>query len=96
MKNTKITSMLIIVSLYTMLFAGCSSTKPTTKKPAMAPKTAINDTVKVLSEDMKLLYTDTLKGLVKAKTITQTQSNKVMSEVSKNVSQVKEIGRAHV
>ncbi|WP_298844645.1 hypothetical protein [Clostridium sp.] len=89
MKNTKISSILIIVSLSTMLFAGCSSTKPTTKKPIVTPKTAVNNTVKALSEDMKLLYTDTLKVLVKAKTITQTQSDKVMAEVKKNVSQVK-------
>jgi len=63
--------------------------KSTTKKTTMTPKTAVNNTVKVITEDMQMLYSDSLKALVTAKTITQTQSNKVMEEVTKNVSEVK-------
>ena len=89
MKNTKTASIFIIVSLSIMLFSGCSSMKSTTKKTTMTPKTAVNNTVKVITEDMQMLYSDSLKALVTAKTITQTQSNKVMEEVTKNVSEVK-------
>ncbi|HEY8892717.1 MAG TPA: hypothetical protein VIM70_20985 [Clostridium sp.] len=90
MKNVKITSIFIIVSISIMIFTACSSMKsPTIKKPLMAPQKEINNTVKAISTAMKTIYTDTLKGLVTAKTITQAQSDKVMEEVTKNVSKAK-------
>ena len=88
MKNTKNVSILIIVSLSIMLFT-CWSSMKSTKKVPITPKTAVNNTVKVIARNMQMLYADTLKALVKAKTITQIQSNKVMEEVTKNVSEVK-------
>ena len=86
MKNAKITSIFIIVSVSIMLFTACSSTN---EKPPVTPQTAVNDTEKGISTAMKTIYVDTLKGLVKVKTITQTQSDKVMEEVTKNVSKAK-------
>jgi len=86
MKNGKITSIFILVCISIMLFTGCSST---TKKAPMNPKTVINDTEKGISTAMKTIYNDTLNGLVKVKTITQTQANKVMEEVTKNWPKVK-------
>ena len=86
MKNAKITSIFIIVSISIMMFTACSSN---TKKPPITPQTAVNDTEKGISTATKTIYDDTLKGLVKVKTITQTQSDKVMEEVTKNVSKAK-------
>jgi len=87
MKNAKITSIFIIASISIMLFTACNSTG---KKESITPQTAVNDTEKGISTAMKTIYEDTLKGLVKVKTITQTQSDKVMEEVTKNVSKAKD------
>ncbi len=91
MKNVKIASIFIIISISMLLFTACNSMKsPTTKKPTMTPKPSTNNTTKaILPTAIKTIYSDTLKALVTAKTITQTQSDKVIEEVTKNVSQVK-------
>ncbi|MBW9145751.1 hypothetical protein KTC92_02575 [Clostridium sp. CM027] len=79
MKNVKIASTFIIISISILLFTACNSMK----SPTNTTKKAILPTA------TKTIYSDTLKGLVTAKTITQTQSDKVMEDATKNVSQVK-------
>lgn len=83
MKNAKkITSILIIASMSMVMFAGCSATKAATTTNTTTTKT---QTSKVNPTAIKTLYTDTLKNLVTAKTITQAQSDKVLAAVIKNV-----------
>jgi len=91
MKNLKIATIFITISITILLVTACSSMmSPTTKKTPMTPKPPTNNTTKaILPKEIKIIYSDTLKALVTAKTITQIQSNKVIEEVTKNVSQVK-------
>ena len=95
MKNKKIALLLISASMSILVLAGCSTTKApttTTKAPTTTTmKSSIkgNHTKKANSTSMmKTLYSDTLKSLVTSKTITQTQSNKVLADLTKK-SQVK-------
>ncbi len=90
MKNTKITSVLISASISILIFVGCSSTKaPTTVKPSNTMKSSMNTSKSNSTTMMKTLYSDTLKSLVTDKTITQSQSNKILKELTRDMSQVK-------
>jgi len=90
MKNAKITSVLISASISILIFVGCSSTKaPTTMKPSNTMKSSMNTAKSNSTTMMKTLYSDTLKALVTDKTITQTQSDKILKELTRDVSQVK-------
>jgi len=87
MKNTKITSILISASMAILVFTGCGST---TKAPN-ATNPPINNTTKpnqpISTTTMKTLYSKTLKELVTAKTITKTQSKKVLATITQDMSQ---------
>ena len=76
--------MLIGVSMTILVFTGCnmrSSTK--------TPMNNTNQTTKSISiASMKTLYSNTLKELVTANTITNAQSKKVLATITKNMSQV--------
>ena len=97
MKNTKIASILISVSMTILVFTGCGNTTKapmnyTTKAPMNnTTKPPMNETTKPnqskSTAKMKTLYSKTLKDLVTEKTITQTQSKKVLAAITKNMSQ---------
>jgi hypothetical protein len=82
-KAKKITSILIIASMSMVMFAGCSATKATTTNSSTT-KTTKAQTIKFNPTATKTLYTDTLKTLVTAKTITQAQSDKILVAVTTN------------
>ncbi|MGV8981444.1 hypothetical protein [Clostridium sp.] len=85
MKNTKIASILIGVSMTVLVFSGCSGR---TKIPNVVTKQQMNNTIKPIqssSTAMTELYSKTLKQLVTAKTITQTQSSKVLAAIKNNM-----------
>ncbi|MBW9152292.1 hypothetical protein [Clostridium estertheticum] len=89
MKNTKISLTLISVSMSILLFTGCNM-KNSTKVPMNNTNRSnqINKSNQSMStSSMKTLYSNTLKELVTAKTITNTQSKKVLSSITKNMSQ---------
>lgn len=93
MKNTKIASILISVCMTILVFTGCGSPSKATN----APKPLMNNTTRpnenngcnqaISTDRMKTLFTKTLKDLVIKKTITQTQSDKVLAAITKNTSQ---------
>lgn len=103
MKNKKFASILIGASLSILVFAGCGSTKaPTDMKPPInkqIPPTnkSINNNANSQipkanstansTAMMKTLYSDTIKELVTAKMITKTQSQKVLEQLTKDISQ---------
>ncbi|MBX4264413.1 hypothetical protein [Clostridium estertheticum] len=89
MKNTKISLTLISVSMTILLFTGCNM-RNSTKAPMNNTNRSnqINKSNQSMSTaSMKTLYSNTLKELVTAKTITNTQSKKVLSAITKNMSQ---------
>ncbi|APC39925.1 hypothetical protein [Clostridium estertheticum] len=89
MKNTKISLTLISVSMTILLFTGCNMSN-STKAPMNNTNRSnqINKSNQSMSTaSMKKLYSNTLKELVTAKTITNTQSKKVLSAITKNMSQ---------
>jgi hypothetical protein len=85
MKNTKIASILVSVSMTIIVFSGCSGR---TKMPNVVTKQEMNNTIKPNQSNptaMTELYSKTLKELVTAKTITQTQSRKVLAAITNNM-----------
>lgn len=95
MKNITIASILISVSMSIVIFTGCSNPPkvpnsenlPTQIKPPMNNTTKSNQSNSTAM--MKTLYSNALKDLVTAKTITQTESDKVLKELTMDMSQVK-------
>ena len=87
MKNVKrIASILVIASLTITLLIGCSSTiTPKIRKTSATTK--YSQTIKYDATAIKTLYLKTLKALVKAGTITQEQSDKVLTAVIKDMPQ---------
>ena len=69
MKNSKFSIVLIIAILSILVFTACNSSNLPT----------------VMSPKIKTIYSDTLKELVTAHLITQTQSEKILEEVKKNM-----------
>jgi len=70
-RSRRITTILVMCTMATVLFAGCGS------------KTASVATTN-RQAGMKTTYTNILKALVADKTITQDQSDKVLAELTKN------------
>lgn len=75
MKISKLASILIIAIIYIPVFTGCNSSK---------------NTPLVMSPIIKTIYFNTLKELVTDKTITQTQSDKVLKEVEMDMLESKD------
>ena len=69
MRNSKCFLIFIITILSILVFAACNSTNIPT----------------VMSPRIKIIYSNTLKELVTEHIITQTQSEKVLEEVKKNM-----------
>ncbi|MCB2305666.1 hypothetical protein LGL08_00360 [Clostridium estertheticum] len=89
MKNTKTSLILISVSMTILLFTGCNM-RNSTKAPMNNTNRSnqINKSNQSISTaSMKTLYSNTLKELVTAKKITNTQSKKVLAAITKNMSQ---------
>lgn len=87
MKNSKkITSILIVSSMVITMLVGCGSkstnTSDQTTNNAQATQTGNK---RFDPTAMKTLYSSALKSLVTAKTITQSQSDKVLALETKNV-----------
>jgi len=95
MKNAKkITSILIVTSMAITMFVGCSSKNAdtsakttTTSAQPIATGQALNKKFDPVA--MKTLYSNVLKSLVTAKTITQLQSDKVLAAETRNAPQSK-------
>lgn len=95
MKNAKVASILISASISIIVFAGCgtppkvwnSENLPNEVKPPITNATKSNKTNSTAM--MKTLYSNILKDLVTAKTITQTESDKVLKELTRDMSQFK-------
>jgi len=89
MKNTKFSLLLISVSMTTLIFTGCSMSNST--KTPMNNTNRTNQTNKsnqdISTDTIKTLYSNALKELVTAKTITNAQSKKVLIAITKNMSQ---------
>ena len=66
-----------------LVLAGCGSKVATTTKAPTTTKVAIATKSPIT---MKLLYSNSLKPLVASKAITQTESNKVLVELTKDKS----------
>jgi hypothetical protein len=82
MKNLKMMLILILASLSIVVFAGCSTKKiEIVQKPPTATNITNNTTN---TTDTKTIYSNVLKKLVNEKKITQTQSDKVLEEVTSN------------
>ena len=84
MKNRKIALILISISMSVLVLVGCGSSVITTTK---APIT------------MESIYSNSLKPLVASKAITQTQSNKVLVELTKdksNANKLSTLVKSHV
>ncbi|MGH4139918.1 hypothetical protein [Clostridium sp.] len=85
MKNTKIASILVSASMTILVFSGCSGR---TKIPNVVTKQQMSNTIKPNQSNsiaMRELYSKTLKELVTAKTITQTQSSKVLAAITNSM-----------
>ena len=86
--SKKITSLLVIASISITVLVGCSSKSADTNaetsnnKQPFANGQARNRNFDPVA--MKTLYSNVLKSLVTAKTITQLQSDKVLAEETKN------------
>jgi len=68
-----------------IVFSGCSGR---TKMPDIVTKQQMNNTIKPNQSNSKVmteLYSKTLKELVTAKTITKTQSSKVLAAITNNM-----------
>ena len=90
MKNKRNILILISASMTILIFVGCSSTKsPTTMKPSITMKSSMNTAQANSTLMLRTFYSDILKALVTAKTITQTQSEIVLGELTRDVPQVK-------
>jgi len=93
MKNTKIASILIIVSLSILVFCACGTMQSTNKKksPMKSPTTMESPATTLpkpnQTQAMKTFYAGILKTLVNAKTITQVQSEKVLVVLTKSITQ---------
>ena len=87
MKNAKkITSILIITSMAITMFVGCSSKSASTSAQATTTSQSTQTGNKNFDPTaMKTLYSNVLKPLVTAKTITQSQSDKILAAETKNV-----------
>jgi len=85
-KLNKITSGLIIISIVVFLFVGCQSSSA--KSSSVAQESAQGNRRKFDPVAMKKQYEDALKGLVTDGTIKQTQSDKVLVALTKNVPKV--------
>ena len=89
MKNAKrVTSILIITSMVITMFVGCSSKSASTSVQATQTGNKNFDPIA-----MKTLYSNVLKPLVTAKTITQSQSDKILAAETKNVQRSSGTGR---
>jgi len=96
MKNKQIASILIIASMTMVLFVGCSSKSATTSTQTTNQSATRQNYKKSNPAAMKTLYTNDLKALVKDKTITQAQSDKILAVETKNMTQtVKRSGKAN-
>ena len=85
MKSIKIATILISVSMTATVFSGCSSR---TKTPNIVTEQRMKNNIKTNQMDttaMTELYSKTLKELVTANTITRTQSSKVLSAITNNM-----------
>jgi len=83
MKNSKKIITITIASLsIMMMFAGCSPKK--TGNYIMNPGSNATNPKISSPTSIKMIYSNTLSSLVKAKTITKAQANKVFAEVNKN------------
>jgi len=103
MKNAKLKSMLITTSICALVFTGCNSRmQNSTKSPIITkPPTIVNNknntsnsmtgtSDQIIQTDqtaIRSIYSQTLKGLVTARTITQAQSDKVLPVITRNMSQ---------
>lgn len=89
MKSTKISLLLISVSMSTLIFTGCG--RSNSMKTPMDNTYRTNQTNKsnqaTSTDKMKTIYSNALNELVTAKTITATQSKKVFTAITKNMSQ---------
>ena len=74
MKNAKLASILITAIISILVFTGCNSS---------------TNTPLVMSSNIKTIFSNTLKELVTDKTITQSQSDKVLNEVETDMSESK-------
>lgn len=87
-KTKKITSILMVATITMGMLVGCGSkttTAASTTTSTTSPKASTN---KDNSTAMKTTYTNVLKALVTAKTITQVQSDKVLAVLVKNIQSV--------
>ena len=98
MKTAKFSLILISVSMTILIFTGCGMSKST--KTPMNNTNRINQTNKsnqsISTETMKTLYSNTLKELVTANTITNTQSKEVLAAITKNMSQGSTINSSNI
>ena len=83
-KAKRVIFLLIIASLTIILVVGCSSTKKLGIIKTSAT-TKYSQTIKYDATAIKSLYLKTLKAMVKAGTITQEQSDKVIRAVIKDL-----------
>lgn len=91
MKSTKITSILISTSISILVLAGCG-TSPRTEPDVI--KVPMNNTTKPSQSNQtnqtamrKTIYSKALNELVTAKSITLSQSKKVLASLTRNMSQ---------
>lgn len=96
MKNVKkITSILIVSSMAITMFVGCGSKSANTSDQTTDNTQSTQKGNKRFDPTaMKTLYSSALKSLVSAKTITQSQSDKVLAVETKNVQRGTEKGRS--
>ena len=89
MKKTKISLILMSVSMTILALTGCGI--PSSTKAPMNNTKSTNQTNKykqsMSTATMTTLYSNTLKELVVDKTITNTQSKKVLAVITRNMSQ---------
>ena len=86
MKNTKVSLILISVSMIILVFTGCGM-QNTTKTPMNNTNTTNQTNKSISAAIIKTSYSNTLKELVTANTITNTQSKKILAAITKNMSQ---------
>ena len=84
-KTKKITSILMVVTIAMGMLVGCGSKTTTAASTTTSTTTPKESTNKGDSTAMKTTYTNVLKALVVAKTITQVQSDKVLAVLVKAI-----------
>lgn len=85
-KILKTVSLLLVTVLVTVALTGCGSNSTAASSKQNSTSANGNTNNKPMnSTSMKTLYTNVLKELVTAKTITQEQSDKVLAAVTKNI-----------